>query len=172
METILMSRQMDRAARAAAQWRREMPQMDVSAMEVIGRLHEYALRLDREQLAPLFAAHGLQRGEFDVLATLRRAGAPFALTPTALYETMMLSSGGMTARIDRLERRGLIAREPNPDDRRGVLVALTPEGRALVETVVTRHAANETRLLSGLTAEELAQLGALLKRALAALDAP
>ncbi|WP_299846614.1 MarR family transcriptional regulator [uncultured Paracoccus sp.] len=162
----------DRAARAVAQWRREMPQMDVSAMEVIGRLNDLSTVIGRDHLEPLFAGFGLQRGEFDVLATLRRAGAPFTLTPTDLYEATMMTSGGMTARLDRLEKRGLIARRPNPEDRRGTLVSLTEEGRVLVEAAVVPHAANEARLLSVLSEEEREQLNALLRRLRAALPVP
>ena len=128
-----MSSQIDRAALAAAQWKRELPGLDVGAMEVIGRLNETAIVIGRDYLEPVFARHGLQRGEFDVLATLRRSGAPFALTPTDLYQATMLSSGGMTARLDKLEKAGLIARRPNPDDRRGTIVVLTEPGRKVTE---------------------------------------
>jgi len=161
---------MDRAAFAAAQWRRELPDLDVRAMEIIGRLNETALVIGRDHLDPVFARHGLQRGEFDVLATLRRAGAPFALTPTDLYQATMLSSGGMTARLDKLERAGFIARSPNPGDRRGTIVALTEEGRRLTEAALRDHAANETRMMSALGADEQAQLGALLAKLLASLN--
>jgi DNA-binding MarR family transcriptional regulator len=161
---------MDRAAHAVAQWRLELPDIDVEAMEVIGRLNECALVIGRDHLEPLFARFGLQRGEFDVLATLRRAGAPHRLTPTQLYEATMLSSGGMTARLDRLQRAGLIERQANPEDRRGTLVSLSDKGLALVEQAVRAHAANETRMLSCLTAEERAQLGALLMKLREGLD--
>ncbi|MGZ3215188.1 MarR family winged helix-turn-helix transcriptional regulator [Paracoccus sp. T5] len=153
----------DRAARAAQSWRRERPDLDVEAMEIIGRLNELSALLSR-QLQTVFDEFGLQAGEFDVLATLRRAGAPFRLTPTALYEATMLSSGGMTARLDRLERRDLIRRLPNPQDRRGTLVELTEGGLALIDRAIAPHAANETRLLAGLTAEERVGLKALLER--------
>ena len=159
----------DRAARAVAQWRKEMPEMDVAAMEVIGRLNDLSAVIGRDHLEPHFAAFGLQRGEFDVLATLRRSGAPFTLTPTDLYEATMMTSGGMTARLDRLEKRGLIARQPNPDDRRGTLVSLTEQGRDLVEAAVIPHAAKETRLLSGLTQDERDQLNDLLRKLRATL---
>lgn len=162
----------DRAARAVAQWRREMPEMDVSAMELIGRLNDISAVIGRDHLEPLFAGFGLQRGEFDVLATLRRAGAPFTLTPTDLTEATMMTSGGMTARLDRLEKRGLIARRPNPEDRRGTLVSLTDQGRELVEAAVVPHAANEVRILSVLTPEEQAQLNDLLQKLRAGLPDP
>ena len=122
--------------------------------------------LCRDWLNPLFAEHGLQPGEFDVLATLRRSGAPYALTPTALYEAAMLSSGGMTNRIDRLETAGLIERQKHPTDRRGVLVALTSQGKELIDKLVLLHVANEQRMLAALTTREQTQLGQLLDKLL------
>lgn len=163
---MTQSDESDRAARAVAQWRREYPDWDLRPMEALGRLSETAAVIEREHLAPLFAAFGLQPGEFDVLASLRRAGAPYEMTPTQLFEITMLSSGGMTARLDRLERAGLVARRPNPEDRRGVLVGLTPSGRELIERAVPEHLANQTRLTAGLSAEELADLSALLRKLL------
>lgn len=157
----------DRAEIAAAQWRRERPDIDPFPMEVLGRLMEAAHRLDRERLEPVFAAAGLRPGEFDVLATLRRAGAPHELTPTALYEALMLSSGGMTARLDRLERAGLVARRPNPDDRRGVRVALTAEGLRLIDELIVRHVAAERASLAPLSPDEQRTLNALLRKLLA-----
>jgi len=106
---------MDRAARAANQWRKELPETDLLPMEILGRLGEAALLVGRNRMQPLFAKFGLQQGEFDVLATLRRSGDPYTLTPTALYDATMISSGGMTDRLDRLENAGLIERHPNPD---------------------------------------------------------
>ena len=107
---------MDRAGFAVSQWAREMPEVDTSAMEIVGRLSELWLSIDRDHLAPMMRGFGLQGGEFDVIATLRRAGPPYALTPTQLYEAAMMSSGGMTARLDRLEKSGLIRRSPNPEE--------------------------------------------------------
>ena len=143
-----------RAQFAAEQWQRELPQLDTRAMQVVGQLGTVAQLMARDWLNPLFAEHGLQPGEFDVLATLRRSGAPYALTPTALYEAAMLSSGGMTNRIDRLETAGLIERQKHPTDRRGVLVALTSEGKELIDKLVLLHVANEQRMLAALTARE------------------
>lgn len=160
----------DRASRAAAQWRRERPDVDPFSMELLGRLAEAAQRLAREGQAPFFARHGLQPGEFDVLATLRRSGPPYALAPTALYEAAMISSGGMTARLDRLEAAGLIARRPNPADRRGAFAALTEAGRELIDRILPEHVANQRALLAGLNAEEQAALSFLLGRLTAGLD--
>src|SRR3982750_4431569 len=112
----MMVRQLDRAARAIEQWKRERPDLDVSPMGVLGRLNEASSLIARDRLAPLFARYGLQSGEFDVLATLPPSGPPSALTPTALYEATMVTSGAMTNRLDRLETSGLIKREPHPND--------------------------------------------------------
>lgn len=160
----------DRAAAAVAQWARERPDLDCSPMLVMGRVSELAQLLTRQHMQPFCARHGLQAGEFDVLATLRRAGAPHALTPTALYETAMISSGGMTSRIDRLEKAGLVARQPHPDDRRATLVTLTPAGIALIDQILPEHVDNEHRLMAALDADEQAQLAGLLKKWIASLN--
>ncbi|MGK5025694.1 MarR family winged helix-turn-helix transcriptional regulator [Janthinobacterium sp. RB2R34] len=155
-----------RAQLAAEQWQRELPALDTRAMQLVGQLGTVAQLMARDWLNPLFAEHGLQPGEFDVLATLRRSGAPYALTPTALYEAAMLSSGGMTNRIDRLETAGLIERQKHPTDRRGVLVALTGQGKELIDRLVLLHVANEQCMLAPLTAREQTQLGQLLAKLL------
>lgn len=155
---------MDRAAKAIEQWKRERPDLDVSPMAVLGRLNEASSLIARERLAPLLARFGLQSGEFDVLATLRRSGSPYALTPTALYEATMVTSGAMTNRLDRLEKSGLIMRGPHPNDRRGVVVQLTERGLALVDEAVAAHVANEHEILSGLTRQEQDTLSRLLEK--------
>ncbi|TKT80322.1 MarR family transcriptional regulator [Aquamicrobium sp. LC103] len=161
---------MDRAGRAVEQWRRERPDLDPSPMAVLGRLNQAATAISRDRLAPVFARFGLQQGEFDVLATLRRSGKPFALTPTALYEATMVTSGAMTNRLDRLEKAGLIARGPHPQDRRGVIVRLTEKGRTLIDEAVTVHVENEWEILSGLTPQEQATLAGLLEKLLKSLS--
>jgi DNA-binding MarR family transcriptional regulator len=138
-------------------------------MAVLGSLAEAAQLVARDHLRPLFAAHGLQPGEFDVLATLRRAGPPHALSPTALFEATMVTSGAMTGRIDRLERAGWVTRQPDPDDRRGTLVALTPQGHELIDRLMALHVANEQRVLAGLSRAEQETLLALLAKLLATL---
>jgi len=153
---------MDRAEQAARQWANERPDMDTGPMILLGRLAEAALVIARDRLNPLFAQFGLQPGEFDVMATLRRNGAPYTLTPTDLYDAAMISSGSMTNRIDRLEKAGWVERRPNPADKRGVLVGLTPEGLALIERVVEAHVANQRQIVSGLSEQEQAQLTELL----------
>jgi DNA-binding MarR family transcriptional regulator len=160
---------MDRADVAVQQWARERPDLKGLPMAVFGRLTEAAERVTREHMNPLFAAAGLQPGEFDVLATLRRSGEPYLLSPTRLYEAAMISSGGMTDRLDRLERAGLVERRPDPNDRRGKLIALTEAGRRVIDETIGAHVANEERLLSALTPAEQETLNALLKKLIAAL---
>jgi DNA-binding MarR family transcriptional regulator len=150
------------------QWKRECPDLDCKPMAVFGRLN----RLDRVSNAAIEARlgeHGLSRGEFDVLATLRRGGEPYTLAPTALARWMMLSSAAMTNRVDRLEAAGLVERRPDPGDRRGVLVALTPDGKRVVDAAVADHVDNERRLLEPLTAEDQQTLNALLRKLLLGL---
>jgi DNA-binding MarR family transcriptional regulator len=149
---------------AAEQWGRERPDLDTGPMVLLGRLGEAALLIARDRTNPLFAEFGLQPGEFDVLATLRRSGTPFALTPTALYEAAMISSGSMTNRIDRLESAGLVERRANPADKRGTLVALTTEGLALIDRAVEAHVANLQSIVSGLDEQERNQLAGLLSK--------
>jgi DNA-binding MarR family transcriptional regulator len=160
---------MDRADVAIEQWARERPDLPSLPMAVLGRLSEAAERVMQDHLNPLFADAGLQPGEFDVLATLRRSGDPYMLSPTQLYEAAMISSGGMTNRLDRLERAGLIERRPDPSDRRGKLIALTADGRRIVDATITRHVANEKQLLSVLTTAEQEKLNALLRKLIAGL---
>ncbi len=159
----------NRATRATEEWTRERPDLDPLPMAVLGSLAEAAQLVARDHLRPLFAAHGLQPGEFDVLATLRRAGPPHALSPTALFEATMVTSGAMTGRIDRLERAGWVTRQPDPDDRRGTLVALTPQGHELIDRLMALHVANEQRVLAGLSRAEQETLLALLAKLLATL---
>jgi DNA-binding MarR family transcriptional regulator len=158
----------DRIDRIIAQWRRERPDLDVRPMALVGRLQRAAAAL-RPLLDETHALSGLQGESFDVLASLRRSGPPFQLSPTQLYREMMLTSGAMTNRIDRLEAAGLVARKPDPDDRRGTLVRLTAKGKALIDAATSGHVANEERLLSALSVREQQQLGELLKKLLVSL---
>jgi len=160
---------MDRAAFAAEQWRQQLPRLDTAGMVVLGRLAEAAQLIARDHLNPLFARFGLQPGEFDVLATLRRSGPPYRLTPTTLYEAAMISSGSMTNRLDRLEKAGLVQRLPNPEDGRGTLVGLSEAGLTLIDEAVNAHVANQRRVLAGLDAAEQVQLAGLLEKLLATL---
>lgn len=157
---------------AIDQWRRELPGLDVLPMEVVSRLGKAVRMVSRGYLEPFFQQHGLQSGEFDVLATLRRAGKPYALAPTQLFEALMISSGGMTNRLDRLEKAGLIERAPNPDDRRGTHVSLSAQGLALIDTIIPLHVENEARALASLTRKEQQALNSLLIKLLDGLEAP
>lgn len=161
---------MNRVKQAVNQWQRELPELDLLPMEVVGYLKTSQL-ITKGRLDAFFKAHDLQAGEFDVLASLRRAGAPYALTPTQLFEALMISSGGMTNRLDRLERAGWIRRSPNPEDRRGVLVSLTDEGLALMNRLIPRHVENEAHLLAALSREEQETLSRLLGKLLDGLEA-
>jgi DNA-binding MarR family transcriptional regulator len=150
------------------QWRREHPDVDVRPMGVIGRITRLSRLLDRE-LKEFFAGHGLERWEFDVLATLRRSGPPYELTAGALNRAAMVTSGAITNRIDRLAARGLVERVHDGEDRRSVRVRLTDQGRATVDEMVGPHVANEVRLLAGLTSEEQDRLAGLLRSVLESL---
>ncbi|SDP16600.1 MarR family transcriptional regulator [Phyllobacterium sp. OV277] len=160
---------MDRADMAVEQWGRERPDLPALPMEVFGRLSDASERVLRDHMNPLFAQAGLQPGEFDVLATLRRSGEPYLLSPTRLYEAAMISSGGMTNRLDRLERAGFVERRPDPGDRRGKLIALTDAGKRVIDETIGRHVANEERILSALTPDEQQTLNTLLRKLIAAL---
>ena len=155
--------------RILGQWSVERPDLDVSAMGVFGRLSRTARLLDLS-LAKTFGRYGLNGGEFDVLATLRRSGEPYSLTPTALYRSMMLSSAAMTNRIDRLETRRLVERKPDPNDRRGVKISLTEEGLELIEAAVAAHVEGQNQLLSELDLEDREHLAALLSKLLLSIQ--
>jgi DNA-binding MarR family transcriptional regulator len=152
-----------------AQWRRERPDLDVAPLGILGRLFRAAHLADAE-LAKGIAPHDLQPGWFDLLAALRRAGTPFELNPTELMRATMLSSGGMTKRLDRLEEAGLVERRPDPSDRRGTLVGLTRRGRAVVDEAVVTHVANEERILGPLSARQRRALDDLLRALLTDLE--
>jgi DNA-binding MarR family transcriptional regulator len=158
----------DRIDRILAQWNRERPDLDTSAMGLVGRIQRAAAAL-RPRLDDTHGLSGLAGESFDVLASLRRSGRPYQLSPTQLYREMMLTSGAMTNRIDRLEEAGLVLRRPDPQDRRGTLVRLTAKGKALIDAASIQHVANEERLLAALSAREQLQLGELLRKLLLSL---
>ncbi|MFF7198844.1 MarR family winged helix-turn-helix transcriptional regulator [Streptomyces sp. NPDC008079] len=163
------SEPLDHVARIQREWARERPDVDVRPQGVIGRLHRLAGRLT-EELCVVYREHGLGEGDFDVLAALRRAGAPFERAPSELAEHTMVTTGAMTKRIDRLERAGLATRRPSELDGRGRVVALTAHGREVIDRAFTAHMANERRLLGALTGDEAAQLEALLTKWLARVE--
>lgn len=160
---------MDHIDRILEGWARERPELDTAAMGVLGRLFRAADLADAA-LGAGIAAHELQPGWFDLLAALRRAGAPYELNPTQLMRATMLSSGGMTKRLDRLVDAGLVERRPDPGDRRGTRVALTRRGKSIVDRAVETHLANEERLLTGLDETERRTLDDLLRKLLTGLE--
>lgn len=164
-----MDGEKDHVDRILEQWRRERPDLDVSPMGLIGRVHRLALVLD-EALRAVFAEAGLGDGEFDVLATLRRAGSPYELSPGELAASTMVTSGAVSKRVQRLEAAGLVARTVDERDARGRRVRLTPAGLDLVDRTVEAHVANERRLVAALDAAERDELAGLLRRWALALD--
>ena len=152
------------------QWQRERPDLDCSPMGPIGRLKRCTALIE-QRLEEAFAEFELSMWEFDMLATLRRAGAPYSLSPTELFSTLMVTSGTMTHRLKRLESRGLITRQVNAEDARSMLVQLSQDGLALIERAVEKHVDNETKILSGLSPEVLMALDSHLSGLLRSLEA-
>jgi DNA-binding MarR family transcriptional regulator len=152
-----------------AQWRRQRPDLDVSAMATIGRLNRF-LALAAREIEATLDHHDLRIAEFDVLAAIRRLGKPYVTTPTALTNALMLSPAGMTARLDRLERAGYVERRHDPDDRRSLLVALTSEGLATIDAAVTDHVATEDRLLDALSSRQRTAIDSALRTLLRQFD--
>ena len=151
------------------QWKRERPDLDARPMAVVGRILRLAALLDRrvnEALKPF----GLAAWGFDILATLRRHGEPYAMTPTQLMEAVMLSSGAMTNRIDRLEKLDLVERQPSPSDRRSLRVQLTREGRKVIEKAIEVRFAEAEDALDGVSQRDRKQLGNLLRNVLLQVD--
>ncbi|SHO59017.1 MarR family winged helix-turn-helix transcriptional regulator [Vibrio quintilis] len=153
----------DHVDRILEQWRNVHPDLDCSAMGIIGRVRRIS-RLFDESLKEVFSLHALSTIEFDILATLRRTNAP--LTPTELYQTLMLSSGAMSTRLEKLVQRNLIERIASQGDRRSNQVQLTETGQALLDAALNDHLANMERLLAGLTKEEREQLANLNRKLL------
>ena len=153
-----------------AQWQEQRPDLDVGPMHVLSRVSRLARHLDIARRSA-FASHGLETWEFDVLSALRRVGPPFQLTPGALLRATLVTSGTMTNRIDRLTQAGLVHREPDPRDRRGVLVTLTDEGKARLDAALEDLLTSERKLLAGLDDGQRASLGSLLRVLLVPLDA-
>ena len=146
-----------------AQWQRERPDLDTGCMLVFGAIWRAGHRA-MQGLKPNMDRYGLDFPSMDVLLTLRRNGRDNSLSPSGMAADMMLSAGAMTARLDKLEKRGLIQRSRDPDDRRGVRISLTDDGFDLADTVVTGHVAAEEAMLSGLTPAERQTLMDLLQR--------
>jgi DNA-binding MarR family transcriptional regulator len=156
---------MDEIDRIVEQWNRERPDLDASPTLTLQRITRLSL-LQGVSFARIFAPYGISFGEYLVLAALRRAGPPYRMNPTSLFNAVILSSGAMTNRLDRLEAMGLVERQADPNDRRGRLVALTDRGRKLVDSAVVDHLGNEQVLLGALDAREREQLAGLLRKLL------
>ena len=150
-------------------WHRERPDLDVSPMEVLSRVTRLARYLDRQRRTA-FSRHDLETWEFDVLAALRRAGDPYQLSPGQLLHETMVTSGTMTNRVDRLVGRDLVTRTNRPDDRRGVLVRLTPAGRQAVDAAMTDLLHAEQEILAGLPTAQRDQLAEALRQLVAPYD--
>ncbi|MFG2821254.1 MarR family winged helix-turn-helix transcriptional regulator [Kitasatospora sp. NPDC048365] len=153
----------------AEQWRRERPELaqHTEAMAAYGRIYRLAKAMG-DKMEDAYAPYGIGRGEFDVLATLRRAGEPYSLSPRELTATLMLTTGGMTGRLDKLERAGLVTRSPDPNDRRGLRITLTDKGREVIDGAVEAGMLVQRGTVAGFTADELDTLNDLLRRLLAA----
>lgn len=159
----------DHVDRLRAQWARELPDLDTEPMGILGRASRLT-NLHRISMEETFGKFDLDRGEFDVIATLRRSGPPYRLTPTQIYTSLMISSGGLTHRLDRLEKAGLIRREKSEQDGRSMLVALTDAGITRVEEACRAHVANGFAFLEALDAKERRQLADLLRKLLVGIE--
>lgn len=153
----------DEVDRIVGAWSRERPDLDFAPMQVLSRVGRLAKHLDRARRTA-FAASGLDPWEFDVLSALRRAGAPYQVSPKALLLQTLVSSGTMTNRIDRLVERELVERRTDPHDGRGILVVLTAEGRTRVDAAISKLLAAETEVLENLSPSEQERLAGLLRK--------
>ncbi|RAY12221.1 MarR family transcriptional regulator [Actinomadura craniellae] len=159
----------DEVDRLVAAWGAERPDLDVEPLQVLSRISRLARHLDRTRRA-VFVAHDLEPWEFDVLTALRRAGAPYQLSPGRLLRATLVTSGTMTNRIDRLQKAGLVDRLPDPNDKRGVQVRLTNAGRGKVDGAFADLLAREHALLAGLSPADRATLSGLLRTLLIPFD--
>jgi len=157
----------DRVDAIIGQWGVERPELETLPMEVFGRIYQIA-RLMGDRVQRAYAPFGIGRGEFDVLATLRRAGEPHVLSPSELSATLMLTTGGMTGRLDKLESAGLVVRVSDPNDRRALRAQLTSKGRDLVDQAVSAGLAEQAAALNQLPLHQRTQLASLLRTLLAA----
>ncbi len=161
--------QIDHVGKLIEQRRRETPNVPLDGMEVLARARRLTM-LTRPKIESVFTQHGIDTGEFDVLATLRRSGAPYSLRPTELFQTLMISSGGLTDRLRRLEEQGLIKREPSPTDRRSLTVTLSSKGKTLIDKAFKEDMQVEETMLSALNKEERKTLATLLAKLLIDLE--
>ena len=159
----------DHVDRLQRQWARALPDLDTQPMTILGRAYRLS-NLVRPSIEATFADFGLDRGEFDVIATLRRSGPPYRLTPTDMYSALMISSGGLTHRLDRLEKSGLIRRERSAEDKRSFEVALTDEGIRRAEAAFREDMKRELGHLDGLDQDERRALAGLLRKLAGSLE--
>lgn len=159
----------DHVDRLRRQWDKELPDLDTEPMAILGRARRLAA-LVSPSIEATFARHGIDRGEFDVISTLRRSGPPYRLTPTDMYSLLMISSGGLTHRLVRLEKAGLIRREPSPSDGRSMLVSLTDAGAALAEAAFREDMASEIAFLAPLSPAERETLAGLLRKLVGGIE--
>ncbi|MCG8613517.1 MAG: MarR family transcriptional regulator [Pseudomonadales bacterium] len=159
----------DKVDHILTQWQLERPDIDASPMAILGRIGRLQGHIS-PALQKIFAELDLNPGEFDVIATLLRSGKPYTLTPNQLLQSMMLTSGAMTNRIDRLEKKGLVKRSADPNDRRGVYVSLTPKGAELANRAVEAHVINGAKILDVYTEAERKTLAVLLRKLLRSFE--
>lgn len=145
------------------QWAEQWPDLDVSALHIFGRMHRSYLRY-QSSLAAVFDRHGINVASFDVLAALRRSGPPYQMTSGQLAEMSLVTTGGVTLRVDRLEQAGLVERERDQNDRRVVYARLTAKGKEVFDAAATEHFANENRMLAELSATERTELADLFRK--------
>jgi DNA-binding MarR family transcriptional regulator len=163
------SHQRDQVDRIIAGWAREWPELDTSPAAIVGRVGRLVRHFDAG-LTRTFKRFGLTRADFDVLAALRRSGAPYRLPQKALMNELMRQSGTTSFRVDRLERAGFVRRSPDPRDKRGAFVTLTHKGRGRFEAVAPVHLANENGMLGSLSRRERQTLISLLRRLLLSFE--
>tara|TARA_B100001057_G_scaffold499752_1_gene611636 strand:+ start:522 stop:1004 length:483 start_codon:yes stop_codon:yes gene_type:complete len=160
---------MDAIDRVVEQWAKEKPELETEPMAMMGRIMRIAKYMET-QVADLHKTYDMKLGEFDVLATLRRSGKPYRLTPSELIGSMMLTSGAMTNRLDKLEAKGLISREHSKEDRRSVSVKLTKDGLVLIDEMMTEHVEMQKKLVKSLSASQKKNTNQLLKAWLSAYE--
>ncbi|TVU65080.1 MarR family transcriptional regulator [Vibrio cyclitrophicus] len=160
---------MDAIDRVVEQWAKEKPELETEPMAMMGRIMRIAKYMET-QVAELHKKYDMKLGEFDVLATLRRSGKPYRLTPSELIGSMMLTSGAMTNRLDKLEAKGLISREHSKEDRRSVSVQLTKDGLILIDQMMTEHVETQKKLVKSLSVSQKKNTNQLLKAWLSAYE--
>ncbi|CDT50321.1 MarR family winged helix-turn-helix transcriptional regulator [Vibrio coralliirubri] len=160
---------MDAIDRVVEQWAKEKPELETEPMAMMGRIMRIAKYMET-QVAELHKKYDMKLGEFDVLATLRRSGKPYRLTPSELIGSMMLTSGAMTNRLDKLEAKGLISREHSKEDRRSVSVQLTKDGLILIDQMMTEHVEMQKKLVKSLSASQKKNTNQLLRTWLSAYE--